>query len=73
MRSTKAGAHTPATLAFFLSNHLPSTALNEGRGAYLGDTVHIEPCKDKSLERSTKAGAHTPATRDPRNLATSRM
>ena len=51
-RSTKAGAHTPATGPF--------ARLNEGRGAYPGDTRHGRP--EDPRKRSTKAGAHTPAT-----------
>ena len=64
-RSTKAGAHTPATPCRRFLLPWICGPLNEGRGAYPGDTrIH---CRlDPVLQRSTKAGAHTPATRSPR-------
>ena len=61
-RSTKAGVLTPATLV----NGSAETAaarspLNEGRGAYPGDTAQAVGLA-AVLRRSTKAGVLTPAT-----------
>ena len=39
-RSTKAGAHTPATPAGSLTLPVRPASLNEGRGAYPGDTCY---------------------------------
>ena len=65
-RSTKAGALTPATLDirhFCPVCSLDPLTLNEGRGAYPGDTRRRPPSHQTPwAARSTKAGALTPAT-----------
>ena len=61
-RSTKAGAHTPATRPCRSRCGRCRCPLNEGRGAHPGDTPRRRCGQDPSVLRSTKAGAHTPAT-----------
>ena len=62
MRSTKAGAGTPATPPSPGSADPPSRALNEGRSRNSGDTPHVLCHGPLDAHRSTKAGAGTPAT-----------
>ena len=62
LRSTKAGARTPATPGVRPVRVACGAALNEGRGANPGDTPHRRGAAVGSGRRSTKAGARTPAT-----------
>ena len=61
LRSTKAGARTPATPGLAESALADAATLNEGRGANPGYT-RDSPRDCETSERSTKAGARTPAT-----------
>ena len=63
VRSTKAGAHTPATRIRHRRRPPRTGPLNEGRGAHPGDTLPMPSQLSSLPHRSTKAGAHTPATR----------
>ena len=65
LRSTKAGARTPATPPPTRAVRPPRRALNEGRGANPGDTPRLPGCVCAMPRRSTKAGARTPATPGP--------
>ncbi len=69
LRSTKAGASTPATRTTVVPDHSAPCSLNEGRGINPGDTwtEHLDAAFPH--ERSTKAGASTPATRRSRSAA----
>ena len=63
VRSTKAGAFTPATPPpLLLTNLLRRGSLNEGRGVHPGDTPEQAATARGRALRSTKAGAFTPAT-----------
>ena len=68
IRSTKAGASTPATRSSVNAGpcclRTCGGALNEGRGINPGDTIkrHIRAIIVARTTRSTKAGASTPAT-----------
>ena len=67
LRSTKAGARTPATLVRCVrAVRRSSPSLNEGRGANPGDTsaTAVPGAAPRVPPRSTKAGARTPATHD---------
>ena len=64
LRSTKAGASTPATPPPSTSIPGRTSTLNEGRGVNPGDTPGATLHRPGRLERSTKAGASTPATRE---------
>ena len=62
VRSTKAGAETPATPQSTCRPGWPWASLNEGRGRDPGDTSALLESTALQLTRSTKAGAETPAT-----------
>ena len=62
VRSTKAGARTPATRVTLTPTVWTLSPLNEGRGTHPGDTRTGECAVDRLRLRSTKAGARTPAT-----------
>ena len=62
IRSTKAGAETPATPLRPSGGRVSGPALNEGRGRDPGDTLASQEIHRQDVGRSTKAGAETPAT-----------
>ena len=62
LRSTKAGAETPATPQIRVSVRLTQQSLNEGRSRNSGNTSRRAFHVDLGGLRSTKAGAETPAT-----------
>ena len=71
LRSTKAGASTPATPGSGLCRPA-KPSLNEGRGINPGDTSKsMMPSRERL--RSTKAGASTPATRILRSPASAQQ
>ncbi len=64
LRSTKAGARTPATPGYAEPWRRCRASLNEGRGTHPGDTRTVRR-GGRVGARSTKAGARTPATLMP--------
>ena len=65
LRSTKAGASTPATPRRPARARRPRCPLNEGRGFPPRRHPDERSAEPAIIDRSTKAGASTPATRAP--------